>query len=89
MGMRFIVGTATGALATSTDDEIHAKQQTDRLEDDYRRERFSRREYEAWKKQIEGGSMIFWLSRRSIVTLPVMLAKILDNGGHTARYRCS
>jgi hypothetical protein len=84
-----MVGTATGALATGTGYEIHAKQQMDRLEDDYRRERFSRREYEAWKKQIEGGSIIFWLGRRSIVTLPEMLAKILDNGGHMARYRCS
>jgi hypothetical protein len=31
----------------------------DRLEDDYRRERISRREYQARKNQIERGSIIY------------------------------
>lgn len=58
-GCQFLAGTATGALATGAGYEIHAKQQMDRLEDDYRRERISRQEYEARKKQIEGGSIIY------------------------------
>ena len=46
-----MVGLATGALATGTGYEIHAKQQIDRLEDDYKRNRFSRREYESGKTE--------------------------------------
>ena len=58
-GCQFLAGTATGALATGAGYEIHAKQQMDRLEDGYRGERISRQEYEAQKKQIEGGSIIY------------------------------
>lgn len=58
-GCEFVAGTATGALATGAGYEIQAKRQMDKLEDDYRRERISRREYEARKKQIEAGSIIY------------------------------
>lgn len=58
-GCQFIGGAATGALATGAGYEIQAKRQMDRLEDDYRRERISRRDYEARKKQIEAGSIIY------------------------------
>jgi len=58
-GCAFIGGAATGALATGAGYEINAKNQMDRLEDDYRRERISRREYEARKSQIEAGSIIY------------------------------
>ena len=58
-GCAFIGGAATGALATGAGYEINAKRQMDRLEDDYRRERISRREYEARKSQIESGSIIY------------------------------
>jgi len=58
-GCAFLGGAATGALATGAGYEINAKHQMDRLEDDYRRERISRREYEARKSQIESGSIIY------------------------------
>ena len=58
-GCAFIGGAATGALATGAGYEINAKRQMDRLEDDYRRERISRREYESRKSQIESGSIIY------------------------------
>lgn len=58
-GCEFVAGAATGALATGAGYEINAKRQMDRLEDDYRRERISRREYEARKQQIERGSIIY------------------------------
>lgn len=58
-GCEFVAGAATGALATGAGYEITAKRQMDRLEDDYRHERISRREYEARKSQIEGGSIIY------------------------------
>ncbi|HZD40918.1 MAG TPA: hypothetical protein VE131_09370 [Terriglobales bacterium] len=58
-GCEFAAGAATGALATGAGYEINAKRQMDRLEDDYRRERISRREYEARKRQIERGSIIY------------------------------
>ena len=58
-GCQFIGGAATGALATGAAYEIGARRQMDRLEDDYRNERISRREYEARKKQIEAGSIIY------------------------------
>lgn len=58
-GCEFVAGAATGALATGAGYEINAKRQMDRLEDDYRHERISRREYEARKSQIEGGSIIY------------------------------
>jgi hypothetical protein len=58
-GCEFAAGAATGALATGAGYEINAKRQMDRLEDDYRRERISRREYERRKDQIERGSIIY------------------------------
>jgi len=58
-GCEFVAGTATGALATGAGYEINAKRQMDRLEEDYRRERISRREYERRKDQIERGSIIY------------------------------
>jgi hypothetical protein len=58
-GCEFVAGAATGALATGAGYEISAKRQMDRLEEDYRRERISRREYQARKNQIERGSIIY------------------------------
>jgi hypothetical protein len=58
-GCQFIGGAATGALASGAGYEINAKRQMDRLEDDYRRERISRREYEARRNQIERGSILY------------------------------
>src|SRR5918996_2863109 len=58
-GCQFLGGAATGALATGAGYEINAKRQMDRLEDDYRRERISRRQYESRKSQIERGSIIY------------------------------
>jgi hypothetical protein len=58
-GCEFVAGAATGALATGAGYEINAKRQMDRLEEDYRRERISRREYERRKDQIERGSIIY------------------------------
>ncbi len=58
-GCQFAAGAATGALATGAGYEINAKRQIDRLEDDYRRERISRREYQARRHQIERGSIIY------------------------------
>jgi hypothetical protein len=58
-GCEFMAGAATGALATGAGYEFNAKRQMDRLEDDYRSERMSRREYEKRKNQIERGSIIY------------------------------
>jgi len=58
-GCQFVGGAATGALATGAGYEINAKRQMDRLEDDYRRERINRREYERRKEQLERGSLIY------------------------------
>jgi hypothetical protein len=58
-GCEFAAGAATGALATGAGYEINAKRQMDRLEDDYRSERISRREYERRKDQLERGSIIY------------------------------
>jgi hypothetical protein len=58
-GCQFVGGAATGALATGAAYEISAKRQLSQLEDDYRNERISKREYEARKKQIEAGSIIY------------------------------
>lgn len=58
-GCQFIGGAATGALATGAGYEIQAKRQMDRLEEDFRNERISRREYESRKKQIEAGSILY------------------------------
>jgi hypothetical protein len=58
-GCEFIGGAAAGALATGAGYEYNSKRQMDRLEDDYKNERISRREYEERKKQIENGSIIY------------------------------
>jgi hypothetical protein len=58
-GCEFVAGAATGALATGAGYEINAKRQMDRLDDDYRRERISRREYERRRSQIERGSVVY------------------------------
>ena len=58
-GCAFLGGAAVGALGTSAGYEINAKSKMDQLEDDYRKERISRREYEARKSQLEKGSIIY------------------------------
>lgn len=58
-GCEFVAGAATGALATGAGYEINAKRQMDRLDDDYRHERISRREYERRRNQIERGSIVY------------------------------
>lgn len=58
-GCEFLAGAAVGGLATGAGYEVNANRQLDRLEDDYRRERISRREYEERKRQIERGSVIY------------------------------
>jgi hypothetical protein len=58
-GCEFVGGAAVGALATGAGYEIQAKRQMDRLEDDFKHERISRREYEDRKRQIEAGSIIY------------------------------
>jgi hypothetical protein len=58
-GCEFAAGAATGAMATGAGYEFNAKRQMDRLADDYRRERISRREYERRRGQIERGSIIY------------------------------
>ena len=54
-----MLSAAVGGLATGAGYEINAKRQMDRLEDDYRNERISRREYESRKAQIERGSIFY------------------------------
>jgi hypothetical protein len=58
-GCQFAAGAATGALATGAGYEINAKRQMDRIEDAYRDERISRREYERRRNQIGRGSIIY------------------------------
>jgi hypothetical protein len=58
-GCAFLGGAALGGLATGAGYEINAKSQMDRLDDDYRHERISRREYESRKSQIEKGSILY------------------------------
>lgn len=58
-GCAFLGGTATGALATGAGYEIQAKRQMDKLEDDLKHERITRNEYDARKKQIEAGSILY------------------------------
>jgi hypothetical protein len=58
-GCEFLGGAAVGSLATGAGYEINSKRQMDRLEDDYRKERISRREYEERKAQIEKGSILY------------------------------
>jgi len=58
-GCAFLGGAALGAAGTGAAYEINARQELDRLEEDYKAERISRREYEERKKQIEAGSLIY------------------------------
>jgi hypothetical protein len=58
-GCEFIGGAAVGALGTSAGYEYNAHRKMNQLEDDYKAERISRREYEARKSQIEKGSIIY------------------------------
>ena len=58
-GCAFLGGAALGALGTSAGYEINAKSKMDQLENDYKAERISRKEYEARKSQIEKGSIIY------------------------------
>jgi hypothetical protein len=58
-GCAFLGGAAAGSLATGAGYEINAHQQMEKLEDDYRNERISRREYEERKAQIERGSIVY------------------------------
>ncbi len=58
-GCAFLGGAAAGTLAAGAGYEINAKRQMDKLDEDLRAERISRREYEARKKQIESGSIIY------------------------------
>jgi len=58
-GCAFLGGAAVGALGTSAGYEINAHSKMNQLEDDYKAERISRREYEARKSQLEKGSIIY------------------------------
>ena len=58
-GCAFVGGAAVGALGTSAGYEINARSKMNQLEDDYKAERISRREYEDRKSQIEKGSVIY------------------------------
>ncbi|HET7005406.1 MAG TPA: hypothetical protein VFK65_07945 [Candidatus Binatia bacterium] len=58
-GCAFLGGAAAGTLATGAGYEINAKRQMDRLDEDLRNERISRREYDERKQQIEKGSIIY------------------------------
>jgi hypothetical protein len=58
-GCMFLGGAAVGALGTSAGYEINAKSKMDQLEDDYKAERISRKEYLARKSQLEKGSIIY------------------------------
>jgi hypothetical protein len=55
----FVGGAAAGALASGAGYEYQAKRQMDRLDEDLRNERISRREYESRRQQIERGSIIY------------------------------
>jgi hypothetical protein len=58
-GCAFLGGAAVGAGATGGAYEYQAYRQMQQLEEDYKAERISRREYEERKKQIEAGSIIY------------------------------
>jgi hypothetical protein len=58
-GCAFLGGAAVGALGTSAGYEINAHSKMDQLDDDYKNERISRKEYETRKAQIEKGSIIY------------------------------
>jgi hypothetical protein len=58
-GCAFLGGAAVGALGTSAGYEINAHSKMDQLENDYKAERISRKEYLARKSQLEKGSIIY------------------------------
>jgi hypothetical protein len=58
-GCWFLGGAALGAAGTGAAYEYNAHEQMEKLEADYKAERISRKEYEARKKQIEAGSIIY------------------------------
>ena len=58
-GCAFLGGAAVGALGISAGYEINARSKMNQLEDDYKAERISRKEYEARKSQIEKGSVLY------------------------------
>jgi len=58
-GCEFIGGAAVGAGAAGAGYEYNAYRQMQKLEEDYKNEKISRREYEERKKQIEAGSIIY------------------------------
>ena len=58
-GCAFLGGAAVGAGATGAGYEYQAYRQMNQLEEDYKAERISRKEYESRKAQIEKGSIIY------------------------------
>jgi hypothetical protein len=58
-GCAFLGGAAVGALGTSGAYEYNAHSKMNQLENDYKAERISRKEYEARKSQIEKGSILY------------------------------
>ena len=58
-GCAFLGGAAVGALGTSAGYEINAHSKMNQLEDDYKAERISRKEYESRKSQLEKSSIIY------------------------------
>jgi len=58
-GCAFLGGAAVGAGATGAGYEIQAYRQMNKLEEDYKAEKISRKEYEARKAQIEKGSILY------------------------------
>ena len=58
-GCAFLGGAAVGAVGTSAGYEYNAYSKMNQLEDDYKAERISRREYESRKSQIEKGSILY------------------------------
>ncbi len=58
-GCQFLAGAAVGTAGTGAAYEYNAKQQLDRLEEDYKAGKITKEEYEARKKQIDEGSIIY------------------------------
>jgi hypothetical protein len=58
-GCEFIGGAAVGALGTGAGYEYNAYRKMNQLEEDYKNEKISRKEYETRKAQIESGSLIY------------------------------
>ena len=58
-GCMFLGGAAVGAAGTGAAYEYSAHEQMEKLEADYKAEKISRAEYEARKKQIEAGSILY------------------------------